>query len=164
MPPADLLIRPAAERDLEPVRQLLAETWRDTYVASIGRAKVDELTAKLHAVAVLARQLDMPDTSFLVAERAGILVGHAHGNAQQHGSAIQLGRLYVRPGQQRQGIGAALLAAVIARHPQAIRVRLIVDAANAKGLAFYRRQGFVLEGEAVEDGVRVLRLERVLAP
>jgi ribosomal protein S18 acetylase RimI-like enzyme len=57
-----------------------------------------------------------------------------------------------------------LLAAVIERHPRATRMRLIVEAENIKGVSFYRHHGFTVAGEAVEDGVNVLRLEKALRP
>ena len=48
------------------------------------------------------------------------------------------------------------------RHPAARRLRLGVEAENPKALGFYRRQGFAVTGERVEDGVRSLRMEKAL--
>jgi hypothetical protein len=95
---SDFSIRPAAVGDLEAVNRVLVETWRDTYEALIGLEKVAELSGKWHAIEVLARQLDVAGISFLVAERAGRLVGHALADARQE-TTIVLGRLYVLPDQ-----------------------------------------------------------------
>ena len=52
---------------------------------------------------------------------------------------------------------------MIQRHPQAGLIRLTVEADNAKGVAFYRRNGFAVTGEVVENGLRGLRMEKALA-
>ena len=48
------------------------------------------------------------------------------------------------------------------RHPGAARMRLDVQAENEKGVAFYRRHGFAVVGEATEEGRRTLRMEKPL--
>jgi ribosomal protein S18 acetylase RimI-like enzyme len=159
---ADVLIRPATRDDLGAVRSLLVETWHDTYDPLLGRERVTEITNRWHAVEALARQLDAPDSSFLVAERDREAIAHAHAQARDP-RILVLGRLYVRPAFQRQGIGGRLLAAVTLRHLQASLIRLTVEADNAKGVAFYRRNGFAVTGEVVENGLRGLRMEKALA-
>lgn len=158
----DILIRSATTADLPATRRLLVTTWHDTYDALIGPAKVRELTDRWHAIEALAGQLDGPGRSFLVAEAPSTeIVGHAFAQLPSP-SVLVLNRLYVLPSQQRRGIGDSLLAALAERHPEARTLRLTVEAANAKGLAFYRGQGFVRIGEAVDDGIDVLRLEKQL--
>jgi ribosomal protein S18 acetylase RimI-like enzyme len=76
------------------------------------------------------------------------------------GSVLTISRLYVAPGRQRQGIGKRLLDAAIARHPNCDTIRLVVEAENAKGIAFYEREGFSTVGEAVVEGIRHLRMEQ----
>ena len=72
-----VLIRPATPDDLPAVRALLVETWHDTYDALLGAERVTEITNSWHSIENLGRQLDVPDTSFLVAEEDGAIVGHA---------------------------------------------------------------------------------------
>lgn len=76
---------------------------------------------------------------------------------------LVLGRLYVLPAWQRRGIGHRLLAAALDAHPRAATVALKVEAANAKALAFYAQQGFTVRREAIEDGARVLHLDKALS-
>ena len=57
-----------------------------------------------------------------------------------------LHQLYVQPDRQRAGIGAQLLGEIEASFPEARRIVLEVEAANAKGVAFYRKHGFVEAG------------------
>ena len=50
-------------------------------------------------------------------------------------------RLYVRPGAQRRGVGAALLARAIEASPAGIELHTHVE--NTKARAFYEKMGFV---------------------
>ena len=161
--PDDSLIRPAGPSDIPGVRALLVETWHDTYDALIGAEKMAEITSSWHSLDNLRHQLGVPDSSFLVADDQGAIVGHAFANAQRP-PALFLTRLYVLPTQQRRGIGKSLLQAAIARHPACEVVRLEVEADNAKGLAFYRREGFEVVSEAVMEGIKHLRMEKQLRP
>ena len=111
-------IRPAWEDDLADVRDLLVETWHDTYDALLGAETVTRITDEWHSVESLSRQLDLPNTCFLVAEEKGRIVGHVFANAQQL-PVLVLARLYVRPYCQRRGIGNALLDAAAATSPAA---------------------------------------------
>ena len=147
----DLVIRPATEQDVPGTRRVLVETWHATYDALIGPERVDALTGRWHAAAVLRGEIALPDASFLVAEQDGEIVGHALAR-QRDAEELVLARLYVLPTHQRQGVGERLLAAVVERHPAARRLRLGVEAENPKALGFYRRQGFAVTGERVEDG------------
>jgi ribosomal protein S18 acetylase RimI-like enzyme len=72
-------------------------------------------------------------------------------------------RLYVAGTHQRAGIGQRLLDDILADRPDAQRVRLWVLRGNAGALAFYEKQGFAVTGEAEEDGVWSLCLERDLS-
>jgi ribosomal protein S18 acetylase RimI-like enzyme len=155
-------IRLADPTDIPAVRDLLVETWHDTYDALIGREKVTEITDRWHSVENLARQLALPETSFLVAGQAGAIVGHAFADARRP-PALFLTRLYVRPDRQRSGVGSRLIEATIARHPMAEVIRLEAKAGNASALAFYRRQGFVSVGEKVVEGLNHFEMEKRLA-
>ena len=157
--PQEPSIRPADEADIPGVHALLVETWHDTYDALIGAKRVTEITNSWHSPDKLKLQLAMPDTSFLVAEDGGAIVGHAFANAQRP-PVLTLARLYVAPARQRRGIGKRLLDAATARHPACDQVRLVVEAENAKGIGFYEREGFSPVGETVVDGIKHRRMER----
>ena len=132
---ADILIRPAVADDLPAVRALLVETWHDTYDALLGAERVTEITNAWHSVENLGRQLDIPGTSFLVAEENGRSSAMLLANAEKP-PLLVLSRLYVRPDRQRRGIGTQLLEAIIRRHPKSMRLRLEVEGGNAKGPVF----------------------------
>jgi len=54
-----------------------------------------------------------------------------------------VGRLIVDPELQQRGIGAALLAAIEARHPQATAFELFTGDRSEGNLRLYRRHGYV---------------------
>ena len=154
-------IRQARSDDLADVRDLLVETWHDTYDALLGAETVIRITDEWHSVESLSRQLDLPNTCFLVAEQKGRIVGHVFANAREL-PVLVLARLYVRPHCQRRGIGKALLDAAAATYPDARFIRLEVEAGNPKGIAFYRREKFQPVGEVFQAGIRHIRMEKNL--
>ena len=154
-------IRQAISDDLADVRDLLVETWHDTYDGLLGAETVTRITDEWHSVEALSRQLDLPDTAFLVAETDSRLVGHVFANAREL-PVLVIARLYVRPSCQRRGIGKALLDAAVACYPRARTIQLYVEADNPKGNAFYRREGFRPAGEVFQTGIRHIRMEKNL--
>lgn len=157
-----VLIRNAVASDIPAVSTLLIETWHDTYDALLGRDKVDEITRLWHAPAVLQQQLQQRGTCFLVAESADReITGHAFAHAWNL-PILNVARLYVRPGWQRQGIGNRFLDRLIALYPAADKLCLSVEKGNIKAVAFYLRQGFGIVDETMEDGSTILLMEKPL--
>jgi N-acetylglutamate synthase-like GNAT family acetyltransferase len=137
-----VLIRPARREELASVRDLLVETWHDTYDAIHGVERVTEITNEWHALERLARELERETHAFLVAEAAdGSLLGTASATLGENG-LVTLGRLYVRPSRQGRGLGAAMLRVCEAWFAQGRLMRLEVETKNAKARRFYAKQGF----------------------
>ncbi|HEX2146950.1 MAG TPA: GNAT family N-acetyltransferase [Pseudorhizobium sp.] len=158
---AEFHVRPAQRDDLADVRDLLVETWHDSYDALLGPETVTKITGEWHSIEALSRQLDLPDTAFLVAEAKGRILGHVFANAREL-PVLVIARLYVRPSWQRRGIGKSLLDAAAAIGPEIRRIRLDVEAENRKGMSFYRREGFRPAGEVLQAGIRHIRMEKHL--
>jgi ribosomal protein S18 acetylase RimI-like enzyme len=156
-----VVVRLAQKGDLPAVRELLVETWHDTYDALIGVEKVMEITNSWHSLEALAGHLAVPQTAFFVAADGGRIVGHAFVNAQRL-PLLTLSRLYVLPAEQRRGIGRSLIEHAVRRYPEADRIQLEVEADNAKGMAFYRRERFVGTGERIVEGIRHVMMEKRL--
>jgi len=94
------------------------------------------------------RMLHSP-ARFIVAERNGELAGYAFGDML--GTQAHVTRLAVHPAHQRQGIGAQLLANLIA-HFQVQGVETFsvnTQAHNEESLRLYRRFGFAPVGKPV---------------
>jgi [ribosomal protein S18]-alanine N-acetyltransferase len=85
----------------------------------------------------------VPDTRwYVVAEQAGDLVGYA--GLSHSGETADVQTLAVLPDRQRQGVGTALLDALVAeaRRRGANELLLDVREDNATAQAFYARHGF----------------------
>jgi putative acetyltransferase len=101
---------------------------------------------------------------FIVAERDGKVVGNAGCHPLQHvrrRHAAGIG-MAVAKGAQGQGVGSALMAAIIDwadNWAQLLRLELTVYTDNPAALALYRKFGFVHEGThlayALRNGVYV---------
>jgi ribosomal protein S18 acetylase RimI-like enzyme len=124
---------------------------------------VTEITDSWQSIEALGRQLELPGLSFLLAEESGAVLGHLLANAQRPPRLV-ISRLYVLPSAQRRGIGRRLIEDAVARHPGASELFLEVEAENAKGIGFYRREGFEVVGERVQAGINHLQMRKPVAP
>lgn len=163
-----MFIRTAGPNDLPAIRDVLVETWHATYDGIYGAARVTEITNDWHSLGSLRAQLDKPDAEFVVADDGVAIAGMAFAGTADDGKTVTLSQLYVRPGRQGQGIGGLLLDEIIESFPDAERIRLEVEPANARAIAFYRTQGFVEIGRTEncgkdQSGIPALILERVFA-
>lgn len=89
--------------------------------------------------------------AFLVAERDGTMVGHAHLEPLALAVTAHVVRLTiaVHEGHQGRGVGRALMEALLAwarSNAGVEKVELQVRASNERALALYRSLGFVEEG------------------
>lgn len=143
-------IRPLAEEDIEALCELARVIWHAHYPRIISRAQIDYmLSERYHPAAVRA---SLAGQCWRTAWVAGELAGFAHACPEGAGS-WKLDKLYVHPGHQRRGLGAALIAAVAeaARADGACRLVLRVNRHNRQALAAYAKYGFRVYGEHVLD-------------
>ncbi len=163
-----MFVRTASKRDLDAVRALLGETWHATYDAIYGAERVAAITADWHSLASLRAQLERPHSEFLVADDGNAIGGMAFANAVDEGKTVMLHQLYVRPSMQGRGIGGMLLDEIVDSFPEAECIRLEVEEANLRAIAFYRAAGFVQAGRTAncgrdQSGIPALVFERALA-
>ena len=76
----------------------------------------------------------------------------AYAAATSDPKIVILHQLYVLPALQRSGLGQALLEEIEDSFPDARTIRLEVEAQNLAAVAFYRKNGFVAQGEVVNCG------------
>ncbi|RUW67306.1 MULTISPECIES: GNAT family N-acetyltransferase [unclassified Mesorhizobium] len=161
-----MFVRTASERDLVAIRALLVETWHASYDAIYGVERVTAITDDWHSIASLKAWLTRPNSEFLVADDGKRLGGMAFAAATTDPKIVLLHQLYVHPACQRQGIGTALLDEIEVSFPEASKLRLEVEEANAAAIAFYRSQGFASAGKAADcgggSGLPALILEKAL--
>ena len=122
-------VRPAQQHDAAAIAEVYLAAVRSE-LAFLQRPHTDD------EVRAWYRDVVLPGSRVLVAERAGELVGYgAHDGGH-------LDHLYVRPDALRQGIGAALLGQIKTEAPAGLQ--LFVFQRNWPARAFYRRHGFVV--------------------
>jgi putative acetyltransferase len=129
-----VLVRRYAPSDREAVRRIHAEAFRppdDPSETPVEVRLVDELTDSGDAVPALS----------LVAVRDGALIGHVVCSRATVGDdpAVGLGPIGVLPEHQRQGVGAALMHAVLAA-ADALELPLVGLLGSTE---YYPRFGFV---------------------
>lgn len=95
-----------------------------------------------YSPAALARELNIPDAVFYVAEAEGLILGYVL--LRCLGDEAELHRIAVSPAHRRRGVAARLLEEGLeaCRKRGARTVWLEVRAGNAPARALYRRFGF----------------------
>src|SRR5262245_30864761 len=93
----------AALQDVLAIKDVLRETWRDTYASLLSETAIETITSQWHAPALLAEQLQNPEIYFAIARDGEVVAGVV--TARKQDDAIVVDRLYVRPQYQRRGIG-----------------------------------------------------------
>lgn len=147
-----MTIRPATAADLPRLRALYAASARAAGPGAYSEAQIEAWARFASAPAFDAFVLGI---TTLVAERenerGGEMLGF--GGLEARGGALgRIASLYVNAGAQRQGVGTALLVALLQEARQRDITRLTTEA-SVFSRPLFARHGFVLEEiETVERG------------
>lgn len=143
-------IRRGSAEDALCVGVLAMQVFLETYATEGIRPDLAREVLATYTPNAFAERLRDPSAVFLLAERAGhlvgfaeVLCGRAHPGAPASDGA-ELVRLYVQGRSKRQGLGSALLASaesVASRH-SARHLWLTVWSGNASALLFYAAQHY----------------------
>ncbi len=161
-------IRTASERDIEPVRALLARTWHATYDAIYGADRVAQLISDWHSLKAMKERVEKKGGEFLVADDGRRIagMGFAAMSTKMAKTAL-LHQLYVDPQFQRQGVGRDIFAELETCFPDAEIMRLEVEPKNTVAIAFYEGVGFAevdrVERMAGVEGLPGIVMEKILA-
>ncbi len=137
-------VRTATDRDVEPLRVLLTQSFHATYDRFYGPAKVAELIAAWHSSAEIKRRIQVKGGEYLVADDGKRIGGMAFAAmSEKLTKTAILHQLYVHPDHQRQGIGRDLFAEIETCFPDAEILRLEVEPQNSGAIAFYEAHDFV---------------------
>jgi GNAT superfamily N-acetyltransferase len=154
MPTPDLLIRRGVVDDANEASRLHAETWRTSYRGLVPDALLDGLTDDRWANGWRRGFESMDPTRVVhVAEIAGRIVGFAGGGRARAGAPAgfvgEVYAIYVRPGQQRQGIGRVLLKAAAEGLVERGLVPVVIWTLfnNPQSRGFYEARGGTVVGE-----------------
>lgn len=147
-----MFVRTAGKRDLPAIRDLLVETRHATYDDIYGRDRVTEITGDRDSIEALGARLEKPRSEFIVADDGAQIGGVAFATTDEGGKTLLLHQLFVRPAFQGRGIGGLLLDEIETAFPEAGTVRIEVEDANARAVAFLIAQGFSEIGRTPDHG------------
>ena len=137
-----ITIETVTVRDIPEVKQLLSYTWKDTYGIFLSAKTIEKVTAVWHHPEALKSQAENPNIYFAIAKDENHKIVGLITVGRIDEKSVSLGRLYVHPEAQRQGIGHQLLTAALKAFPNTEVIRLEVEEENKKGVSFYSKQGF----------------------
>ena len=167
----DVSFRPAGAEDALCVGMLGTQVFLNTYAPDGMRADLAREVLENFAPAKIEELLCDESVAFILAERAGHLVGfvqvthEARHELVKYETLCQVNRLYVHERFTAHGIGKALLlrAEALAASRGADALWLTAWIGNARAIGFYPRQGYtdvgatdyVFENEHYENRVYV---------
>jgi ribosomal protein S18 acetylase RimI-like enzyme len=145
--------------DIEIVRALATEIWREYYPAIITNEQIDYMLARMYGADVIRSELAEGVTwELAVSDTAGSRrrdepIGYLSLGYDPHANALKLHKLYLQPRLHGQGIGRQMIEHVVAaaRDLGAGRVWLQVNKHNVRAIRAYERAGFVITGELLVD-------------
>jgi len=133
--------------------RLAAVVWRAHYPGIISPEQIDYMLAKMYALETMREEILQRAIRY---ER--LLVGDEMAGFAAHGPTEQprqfkLHKLYLHPAWQSRGLGSLLLAHCERAVSElgADRLVLTVNKRNAKAMAAYQRNGFVITDSIVVD-------------
>jgi diamine N-acetyltransferase len=172
----DVSYRPADLSDALCIGVLGTQVFLDTYAPEGMRPSLAREALENFSMPAIQAQMESPWAAFIIAERAGHLVGFAqltHGARHplvRFERTAELNRLYVHERFTARGIGKALLrhAEALAAQQGAAAMWLTAWVDNARAVGYYPRRGYgdvgaatySFEGEHYENRVFVKELER----
>jgi GNAT superfamily N-acetyltransferase len=137
-------VRTAGEADVEKIRAVLAETFRDTYDPFYGADKVGRLVGAWHSPAAIRSRILKREGEFLVADSGQDIGGIGYAAIYpKMDKTVMLHQLYVRPLAQGEGLGRDIFAELETCFPGAEIMRVEVALPNVRAMSFYQRLGFV---------------------
>lgn len=130
---SDMHIERACPQDL-PELLALQKLAYQSEAQLVGDFSIPPLTQTLDD---LTRESEI--ATILKAVEGDMIVGSVRGTIRE--GTLHIGRLFVHPAHQNQGIGGKLLAAVEAAHPQ-MRCELFTSTLSVKNLSLYQKNGY----------------------
>lgn len=110
-----MLIRRSQPSDAHSISRIYVQCWQDTYLGVLPIDYLIRMSVSRHEHA-FRRELKRKQIISFVAEDHQELIGFITGGYERNGNRIYTGEiytLYVLKGQQRQGVGSALVPALV---------------------------------------------------
>lgn len=143
----------ATEADLPAISELAGVIWRACYPGIITNEQINYMLAQMYALDALCDEIRSEGIRYdrlLMDDR---LVGFASYGPTAEPGVMKLHKLYLLPELHRRGLGSRLLQHVEreVRAGGERRLILSVNKRNAKAIAAYQRNGFVIADSVVTD-------------
>ena len=162
-----IAVKKAKVDEVQKIKQVLSETWIDTYGSFLSQETIQTVTTVWHNPQLLASEIQNPKVFFSVAkDQNNTILGLLTASKQEDGTVV-INRLYVSPQHQGKGIGSKLLEESMLAFSGVRKFQLEVEEKNKKALLFYYRKGFLqvsrkeikVEGESF----KVIEMEKLLS-
>lgn len=155
-----VFIRTASKRDLPAIRDLLVETWHETFDSILGKDVVTRCAEEWGSDATLIAKMETPNSEYILADTGSSLCGIAYATGE--GKTVTLQQLYIRPELQGQGIGTELMQELFYCFDEAEEMQLYVHPENQGAIGFYRAGGFIETGRIEVEGPGGLSIPHVV--
>ena len=148
------MIEMAQSTDVNTIRDLSIATFAETFASLNTEEDMKQYNERHFSTDELQREIDNPDSTFMVAKVDGVPAGYMKvnvGDAQTEkmlGNRMEVQRLYILRQYKRNGLGARFMhtAFDMARAQCKSVIWLGVWEHNDAAIAFYKRMGFVQFG------------------
>ena len=143
----------ATEADLPVIAKLAGVIWRACYPYIITREQIDYMLARMYSLAVLRDEIRSQGIRYDQLRLDDQPVGFISYGPTEKPGVMKLHKLYLLPEWHGRGLGSRLLqhAERETRAGGARRLVLSVNKRNAKAIAAYQRNGFVIADSVVTD-------------
>lgn len=148
------MIEMAQSTDVNTIRDLSIATFAETFASLNTEEDMEQYNERHFSTDELQREIDNPDSTFVVAKVDGVPAGYMKvnvGDAQTEemlGNRMEVQRLYILRQYKRNGLGTRFMhtAFDMARAQGKSVIWLGVWEHNDAAIAFYKRMGFVQFG------------------
>jgi len=146
-------IIPATEEQLPAIAALADIIWRACYPGIITMEQIDYMLARMYAPSVLRDEIRSQGIQYDCLLMDDKMAGFASCGLTTEPGVTKLHKLYLLPEFHGRGLGSRLLQHVERKvhHLDARRLILSVNKRNAKAIAAYQRNGFVIADSVVND-------------
>lgn len=140
-------IREGSAEDIPEIARVHVQSWRETYRGQVPDACLNDLTVESRIK--MWERVFGSGTQVLVAEDETAIVGISSFGDTDLKDAGEIYTMYVLKAHWGAGVGGALMNGVLnALRSSRVRVvKLWVLTTNARAIAFYKKHGFVEEGQ-----------------
>ncbi|AWE07634.1 hypothetical protein DCE79_09670 [Lysinibacillus sp. 2017] len=139
-----MIIRDMNLSDIEKIRAIAIETWKDTYSSFIPEVIQNKVLQDAYSDEEMDNRFK---TSLnLVIESNQEIMGYAFFSGDLLNNEVLLESLYIHPNHQGKGIGKQLMKAGISKYKNPKTMSLIVYKGNAS-ISFYEKIGFKIVKE-----------------